>query len=225
MKKLFLSAASILALSAPVMAADIVEPAPFDWTGPYVGLNAGASFFKEDLELSDNFVPSVSDDGTDTNVTFGVQAGYNFQSDNLLLGVEGDFNYLDAGEDLLLVGKGISSWESDHDWFATIRARAGLVSDQTLFYITGGVAFLDADYELERSVIGPVVTASADDVLVGWTIGGGIGHAFSEDWSVKIEYLYADFESVDETVIDFVTVTGSADPSLHVVRAGLNYHF
>lgn len=224
MKKLLFSAASILALSAPVMAADIVEPAPFDWTGPYVGLNAGASFFKEDLELENplSATGSISSDDTETNVTFGVQAGYNFQSDNLLLGVEGDFNYLDAGDDLFLAGKPNAEWESDHDWFATIRARAGLVADEALFYITGGVAFLDATYKL--TAVG-IDDSSSSDVLVGWTIGGGVEYALSEDWSAKIEYLYADFESVDDDIATFTNISASADPSLHVVRAGINYHF
>lgn len=224
MKKVLLATVSVLAFAAPGMAADIVEPAAFDWTGLYVGLNAGATFFKDDLELENpqSIQGSVSSNDSETDATFGVQAGYNFQSDNLLLGVEGDFNYLDAGDDLFLSGKPISTWESDHDWFATIRAQAGLVSDQALFYITGGIAFLDASYELTTTAGD---RASSDDVLVGWTIGGGIEYAFSEDWSAKIEYLYADFESVDESVVDFMTITGSADPSLHVVRAGLNYHF
>ena len=225
MRKLLLTTVSTLAFAVPTMAADLIEPTVFDWTGAYAGLNAGASFFTEDLELS-HTVPAalVSDHGSDTDATFGVQAGYSLQTDSLLLGIEADFNYLDAGEDLdLLNGKSRSTWESDHDWFATIRARAGLVSDQTLFYITGGVAFLDSTYELTDTFF--AASEKSDDVLVGWTIGGGIEHAFSEDWSAKIEYLYADFESVDESAPNFGTVTGSADPSLHVGRVGLNYHF
>jgi outer membrane immunogenic protein len=225
MNKILLTAVSMLAFAAPGMAADIVEQAAFDWTGLYVGINAGATFFEDDLELENPFttVGSVSSNDTETNVTFGVQAGYNFQSDNLLLGVEGDFNYLDAGDDLFLLGKPTATWESDHDWFATIRARAGLVSDGALFYITGGVAFLDSTYEL--TTFGFNDKASSDNVLVGWTIGGGIEYAFSENWSAKIEYLYADFGSVDESVTPLQTITGSADPSFQVVRAGLNYHF
>jgi outer membrane immunogenic protein len=124
---------------------------------------------------------------------------------------------------LFLLGKPTATWESDHDWFATIRARAGFVSDQALFYITGGVAFLDATYDL--TTFGFTRHASSDNVLVGWTIGAGIEYAFSEDWSAKIEYLYADFGSVDESVTPLQTITGSADPSFQVVRVGLNYHF
>jgi outer membrane immunogenic protein len=226
MRKLLLTTVSTLAFAAPALAlaADIVEPAPFDWTGPYIGLNAGVAIFDDDLELSGGLLSGeVSGDGSETDVTFGAQIGYNFQSDDLLLGVEADINYLDAGDELLLLGKGGATWESDHDWFATIRARAGLVSDQTLFYITGGVAFLDASYELTDLSFG--ASEGDDDVLVGWTIGGGVEYAFSEDWSAKIEYLYADFESVDETVSGSGTFNGSADPDLHVIRAGLNYHF
>jgi outer membrane immunogenic protein len=226
MKKLLLTTVSALAFSVPAMAADVVEPAPFDWTGPYVGVNVGATIFDDNLDLSGGLIPGQlsGGDGSETDVTFGAQVGYNFQTDNLLLGIEGDFNYLNADDDLLLTGKGGAKWESDHDWFATIRARAGLVSDQTLFYITGGVAFLDSSYELTDLAFG--ASEGDDDTLVGWTNGGGVEYAFSEDWSAKIEYLYADFGSVDEKVSGGLgTFKGSADPELHVIRAGLNYHF
>lgn len=228
------SAAALCAATAATAAdlpqpADVYVPPPaqadYDWTGFYAGINAGMAFLEEDMTATPDgggaaggpFDASESDSG----FTYGGQVGYNFQSDSMVLGIEGDFNFLDLGSDLTFAGKSTTTWESDYDWFATVRARAGFAADNTLFYATGGIAFLHGDFDMASTGFA-AAAASDKEVLTGYTIGGGIEHAFSETFSGKVEYLYADFES--HSLSDGAAAVKTR-PELHVVRVGLNYHF
>jgi outer membrane immunogenic protein len=238
MKLLTLAATSALALCAATaasaadlpQAADPYVPPPaqadYDWTGPYAGVNAGVAFLEERMSAVPDF-PGVpfSASESDSSFTFGGQVGYNHQIDALVLGVEGDFNFLDVGSDLTFTGKNTTTWDSDYDWFATIRGRVGFAADNTLFYATGGVAWLHGEFDMATGAgVGAFATGAASDkdTLFGYTIGGGIEHAFSEEFSGKVEYLYADFES--HTLSDGLA-TVKTRPDLHVLRIGLNYHF
>ena len=106
--------ASLLTISA-ASAADLapmpVEPmapvvVPFTWTGFYVGAHIGGVWGDEDDDLSDNFPGSgtggggggggcpqtCADSFSMSGVIGGVHAGYNWQIDQWVLGVEGDFD-------------------------------------------------------------------------------------------------------------------------------------
>ena len=89
------------------------------------------------------------------------------------------------------------------DWFGTVRARAGVAFGQALIYATGGFAF-------------------ADDAN-GWTVGGGLEYAFTNNLSAKIEGLYVSLDADND--FDFDIDGFDNDVDFGVVRAGLNYRF
>jgi len=133
----------------------------------------------------------------------------------------------------------------DLQWFATFRGRVGfLATPQTLLYGTGGLAVGEFNYSagastLSIAVFGPGLAgttptgvafslpvgpaASSTDTRVGWTLGGGIEHKFTPNWSGKLEYLYMDFG----TKTYFAGTGSQADVSFRdqVLRAGINYEF
>lgn len=209
------------ALCVSVSAGSAFAGGMTDWTGFYVGGNAGVAFLDGDARVSLGAV-STNIDLNDTGFTFGGQAGYNWQIDGIVFGIEGDFNYLDVDESgaLAVVGATTSAFELDSDWFATLRGRVGMTMDQSLIYGTAGVAFMDS--ELRVSVVPAGATAKDSDVLVGFAVGGGIEHAFSQDWSMKLEYLYMNFESHS---LSAGAASARVEPELHVIRAGVNWHF
>jgi len=214
MKTKLLSTLAALALGATGAAAD-------PWNGAYVGGNAGVAFLEGDFDLAVGAVDTTFN--SDTGFTFGGQAGYNFQHGDFVFGVEGDFNYLDVEKSDGPPGATTGFFEFDSDWFATIRGRAGMLMDGTLFYGTGGIALLDSDLFVQSIVAAaPGPSASDSDVLFGFVIGGGVEHEFSPDWTAKVEYLYMNFESHSVTA---GTVTARAEPELHVIRVGINWHF
>ncbi len=222
MKNTLLAAVSVLALSAAsAHAADMIDPL-FDWTGPYLGANAGVAFLDGDASITGVAAPT-NFNFNDTGFTFGGQAGYNWQHDVWVLGVEGDFNYLDVNESGTTAGLPGASFSLDVDWFATIRARAGYADDRTLYYATGGLALMDVDLSVTPTAAAAVPPPASDsDVLLGFAIGAGIEHSFSPQWSAKVEYLYMNFESDS---LAAAPASARIEPELHVVRAGINYHF
>jgi len=89
--------------------------------------------------------------------------------------------------------------------------------DRWLPYVTGGAAY--------GKVKASLVAATTDSVSknqLGWTIGGGLEHAFMGNWTAKLEYLYVDLGSFNADVAPAVNNISFKE---HIVRAGLNYKF
>ena len=134
----------------------------------------------------------------------GAQAGYNYQIGSFVVGLEGDIQYADFGGDDRFDFDGDGILDDDFntsDWFGTVRARAGVAFDRALIYATGGFAFADN--------------------ATGWTVGGGLEYAFTNNLSAKIEGLYVNLDQDD----NFPGLDLDNDAEFGVVRAGLNFRF
>jgi outer membrane immunogenic protein len=125
-------------------------------------------------------------------------------------------------------------------WFATLRARLGYVPEATwLIYATGGLAIGEMGFSTSTTAtatitnsVGAVfpgfpVTASTafsqNTTRVGYAVGGGVEKMVSQNWSVKVEYLYLGWGSYT-----FLSGTGyDTNVRLHdnIVRVGVNYKF
>lgn len=210
MKKIFLGAIAALALqAASAQAADVIGEAVYDWTGLYAGLNAGYAMGGDDEVAVFPGVGNVAD--LNLHGFFGgLQVGYNHQMDNFVLGLESDIQLSGISDD-----DGPAS--DDNKYFGTARLRAGWAIDRTLIYATGGLAFGSFDYDVNAP-------GDVHDTLsrLGYTIGGGLEYAFDDSWSMKVEYLYANFGK--ETTHGPATFTHPT-PDFHSVRLGVNFKF
>src|SRR5690606_20911356 len=121
-----------------------------NWSGIYLGVLLGYSFGDADFQGG----PSVDIDGFDG----GVYAGYNFQFDNFVLGLEGDA--LLSGVE----GSG-GGYNLEQNWSGSLRARAGYSLESFLLYGTGGLAV--AGFEASSA-------GSDENTHLGWTIGAGV---------------------------------------------------
>ena len=183
----------------------------------------------------------------------GAQIGYNWQLDRTwVVGLEADIQ--GTGErggsvDQLgtfrignIGGNAYSATRTtSFPWFATFRARGGVLVDPSLLlYATGGLAVGEVKFATQPfgilqlfdgssndTIGGPfrvaAIAASERQTRVGWTLGAGLEKKFSKNWSAKLEYLYLDFGSqtyfggtLNETRVSFHD---------HIVRAGINYQF
>ena len=140
-----------------------------DWTGCYVGLNAGGVWgrMKNEWTPSAEFEPEVVSsfeaNGSSTlnasGFTGGGQVGCNWQAGQVVVGVEGDGQYtaLDGSRDVFVPASFPVVPLNIHEdfrsrWLATFRGRFGwLANPFVLLYATGGLAV--ANVETVDSVI------------------------------------------------------------------------
>jgi outer membrane immunogenic protein len=206
----------LVALVLPAAAADVrvrntaapasVFVAPVtNWSGFYLGAHIGGG------DTSSN----IDGDGGG-GFLGGLQAGYNYQINQLVFGVEGEISWTSMGRSVT-VGA-INS--TDIDWFATITGRLGYAFGNALVYGKLGVAFLD--WSSNVAVSGPNRVVTAGNTDAGWVIGAGLEYAFTPSWSAKIEYNFLTFE-LDRTA--FGNSTFDRDLDVHVFKVGVNYRF
>ena len=199
---------AVLLLSSSALAADIEAPAPYDWSGLYVGLHAG--YLWGDVEIEEDGETEAA--GDIDGFAGGALAGFNIQLDPLVLGLEGDIGWTDVD------GNGPAAPDPDYsyelNWNAHVRARVGLAFERSLIFAAGGLAIADLDLEQEVTVVG--------GSYYGWSIGGGIDHAFTDSLIGRIEYLHDEYGDKDyeEELEDY-----SADLDTDTVRAALIYKF
>ena len=243
--KTFATTASTLlaamAMTAAAQAADVSAPAGYDWTGFYVGANAGIAWNNSSVD-NDIYTTGVrinqlenQIDGGQTAFTAGGLLGYNYQVDRIVLGAEADFNYLgfnDSSNDSFTLGLTDYTTKAsfDADWFGTLRGRIGYSFDNLLVYGTGGAAYghMSANGKVVQDVSGTVTTwkGSTDTTNWGWTVGGGLEYGI-DNWSLGVEYLYVDLGSAewDSNLIDQSKLKGNVDYAFSTVRASVRYRF
>jgi len=176
------------------------------FSGFYIGGNVGAVQYDPKLEdrnglLSANspFRQAATFIGSDDAFVGGPQAGYNFQRGCTLFGIEGDWSWTDARVDSHLfpnvVGvRDISTAATLHS-FGTLRTRSGVIVDNALLYVTGGLAWMDVRHNLHFNAVAPAPVIdneafSFSDTPLGWTAGVGFEYALSRNISIKSETLY-----------------------------------
>lgn len=231
MKQILLASAVFFAASTAYAADAVVyaEPAPavvdtFSWTGGYIGVNAGYAGGKFKSSFYDEFeLPSLSD--TASGFVGGIQAGYNWQMDQMILGLETDIqaSSLQSKFEISQSGESVSLG-TKINWFGTTRARIGYTPvDRFMVYATGGVA-----YGKVKTYADFFEYSSQSKTKVGYTVGAGAEYAITNNVTIKTEYLYTDLGKLK---LDYVGDNGDrfrigeAKQAFHTVRVGLNYKF
>jgi opacity protein-like surface antigen len=108
-----------------------------------------------------------------------------------VFGVEADIQYADLGGEANWSGYRYRFNAGNDQYFGTVRARAGYAVDRMLIYVTGGLAYggMSSNWW------------GGDNSATGWTIGGGVEYAFTNNWTAKIEGLYIDLDQGSHTEI------------------------
>ncbi|WP_187829786.1 outer membrane protein [Labrys sp. KNU-23] len=247
--KLRISASAFLLVTVGASAADLapaaVEPvapaAAYNWTGFYAGINGGDGFgSSHDVTMSELFPatgPLVDRYGSlsPKGGFGGVQAGYNRQAGNLVLGLEGDIQGGGISDKAGRIGANAGyflSTKSQVNWFGTVRPRIGYAFDNILFYATGGLAVGGVKYT-QNYVNGDFLAhPRTSKTRVGFAVGGGAEYAFSQHWTAKLEYQYIDLgrSKISATEINGgeptdYTIHTRLRTDFHTVRLGVNYKF
>jgi outer membrane immunogenic protein len=194
---------------------------PFSWTGFYVGADVGSIQGNGDFTLAGGF-PTMHPDPDD--VVFGGHIGYRWQTrSNLVFGVELDLWSTSASAAAKYVCC-TNEGTIDLNGGGSVRGIVGF--SKTLVYATGGLSLIDIGGCTNGGPGTPCIVGSQfDDTRTGWTIGGGLAHAFTNNVIVRAEYLFADYGS--ETYSTPGVGGGSTAIGLqtHTVRGGVSWKF
>ncbi len=84
-------------------------------------------------------------------------------------------------------------FELRSDWQASVRGRIGYAWNRTMLYATGGVAFTEVRAYSNWIAAGifPATIAYDTQTLVGGTIGVGVEHAVTDNFTVGVEGRYS----------------------------------
>jgi outer membrane immunogenic protein len=213
------ASAADLPVKAPYYKAPVAAPA-FNWSGFYAGGHFGylwgRTHVEEDAEL-------VERNAATNGVVGGVLGGYNWQLGAWVLGLDADFGWSNAHgrgsspppppEVTTLVEPN----RYDINWTSHVRGRVGYAFDTWLVYAAGGLAVADFTFH-PGDVVTTTTTFGFDPntgVLVsdattsrasrpstsktyaGFSIGGGVEHAFNSWLIGRVEYFYDDFGHKD----------------------------
>jgi outer membrane immunogenic protein len=185
----------------------VYERDAFDWTGFYAGLNSGYGWMD-----ADSVVGQIDPQGW----VVGVHAGYNYNLDSLVLGVEGDIHWTGMqGSATSLLG---TTATGKIDYFGTVRGRVGLDLDRLMPYVTAGLAYGQGT---STSTFGGGFTSSV--FTTGWTAGAGVEHAMTDNVLLRGELLYVDYG--DETFFTGTAIQETINVRFVTTRLGLSYKF
>lgn len=226
MRKSLIPAAAAIAAAMPAVAADFTSPPPayepappiFSWTGVYLGAQIGYGWGTNTLTV---YPFGFGTDFTPNGVVGGAHVGYDYQFNQLVVGVEGDIE--GTGIDRTF-SPGGPLYSTSIPVQGSIRGRLGLAFDRVLVYATGGGEFAGIDNSVQ-SLFG--ITAQSSQSRAGWTVGGGLEYAITPNWSLRGEYRFADFGHLSYAT-PFVFGIGSSINSHqteNTVRAGFSYKF
>ena len=246
-----------LGVSQTGLRAQTPVPSTYNWSGLYVGAIAGYNWARAAATYgapgfqTGGFFPADqsavsaagSTDLKPNSFTGGAELGYNWQFTNVIVGIESDFQYIglhSAFDGTFVTPNAITQvthTDIKADWLYTLRGRLGLTWDHTYIFGTGGLAVADIRFNQTNSFFNiPQITSDQFDVSqtrAGWTIGGGVEHAFLDRWSLKVEYLYVDLGNVSGTssttrillpaLPGSIAYSHNVDVKENIVRVGFNY--
>jgi outer membrane immunogenic protein len=251
MSKLAYLGLAAVVLVAPARAADMAVKAPpppvvlpFNWNGFYVGGFFGGGQLSDTVTAvgtvnSTNFPAGTLFKEPAGGLLGGVEAGYNWQLQNWVLGVEGDFSWTNiTANDAIgsVVTTTIVAHPSpDVRDLATVTGRFGYTFGDLLLFGKAGWAWANTtDNAFTTNGTTTILTQTASETRSGWTVGGGLELGFLQNWSVKFEGDYIGFGTrTSGSLVTFGNAqvpTGSIllrehDTNIWVLKAGVNYHF
>lgn len=184
------ASAADLPVKAPVYKAPPV--AMYNWTGCYLGANAGGVWGKSNINIP--AYPANFDINT-SSLIGGGQLGCNYQMQQIVFGVEGNWDGMGLNSDGLTGAAASERYAVKWNWEASLRGRLGWAPAGTpwLFYLTGGATW--AHLRDGNFIPGTVVTVAQSGTHNGWTIGGGAEYQLTPNWIAGVEYRYSSYQS------------------------------
>jgi outer membrane protein OmpA-like peptidoglycan-associated protein len=251
MNKLAYGVTALTVGGAVALAIDVAVPSSawaadpsVNWTGPFVGLNAGYAWGDDGVKITGSetggsgtahhglrnpplpaSIPG-SLGGHNSGPVAGFQFGYNWQMDRIVVGGIADLDWTDIrSSQTVTIPPDTTSASTKLYPLSTVRARLGyLVSDPLMLYASAGIAI--GRIGIAGNIDG--IGAQSTSVKVGPAAGAGVEYALDEQWSIFAEYLWYDLPTESVT---FTNTTGTATATFsekfegNLIRVGFNLRF
>jgi outer membrane immunogenic protein len=186
--------AACFAQAAAAFDLNTITPAPAkpqqkpDWAGFYFRNGSAGSDSWTVLTPSTGFAARPA-----TAQPSSGSVGYNFQSGNVVLGLEGSLaaaNFDGKFTAPYLPATSAGGWTPNMNWLGTVTGKVGYSAGEWLPYVKGGFAAADVGSPLQGA--GPIGAFTQGTTATGWTAGLGFEYQFSPKLSLGLEYLYTD---------------------------------
>ena len=234
---ILLAAVATIGFASIASAADMPTKAPvyapvavYDWSGIYIGGDAGWQSSRIDLSSADGFPLTYSP--RHNSLALGAFAGVQRQFGQFVLGVEG--GYMSAFGDASLGATpsisiffpgnaGTAQAKLKDIW--NVGGRVGWAMGQWMPYVTGGYASGSFQFNAQDTSIH--ISEQANARTGGGYIGGGIDWAVWQNWILGLEYRHYAFSSktAASASLDGYTENIRFAPSTDTVQARLSYKF
>jgi outer membrane immunogenic protein len=217
--------------------------------GDTITTSAGANAFSPGFcaGTPNTTAPAGGCESEDLNLEFSGRLGFDWQMDNLVIGLIGEVGKTDARSSVTAFSTTPANYTitRELDYLANLRARVGTtITPSTLVYGTAGVAYAKLDNSFTTTNTVNSVTARGEDESWGFVLGAGVEQKMGRNLSVGIEYLYHQLKDENFRVrlgaaagtpatnpfiianangTDFAR--SSDDFNLHSVRAVVNFRF
>jgi len=221
--------ASAADLGSPRMpvAAVAVAPAGFNWTGFYIGGHLGIASVASGYEA---FTPRNAFAGFPlqgmggTALMGGMQVGYNYQVNSMVLGLEADLSAVGFNKNsttaLAPAAGVVPVFSRNLSWTATVAPRLGVTFGRAMLYAKAGLAVGGFSVGHDQ---GPWISASA--TRIGWTVGTGLEYAITQSLTAKVEYNYMNFGRFRTDLAGAPAIWIIQRGDVHAVKVGVNYLF
>jgi outer membrane immunogenic protein len=226
-KTIIKSLAALFALTSAAAAADLPyrqpAPAPYvashSWSGFYVGMQGGYAFSGRNT-VDNSAILGITDSFSTNGAFGGLTVGANLQVGNVVFGIEADGSLAHISDSFT---QNRVTANLNTTAFGTARLRLGYDFNGLMPYVTGGFY----GQRSKANISGFGLGSSASDTSFGWTAGAGVEYAFTNNWSVKGEYLYARTGQQNYTFPVFglggIGVGAGVDGHQQLFRLGVNY--
>jgi outer membrane immunogenic protein len=224
---------------APALAADLPVKAPpppvipiFNWSGFYIGGNAGWG-------ESENCWDAITAAGaflvdachSRSGGVFGGQVGYRWQlpDNHFVIGLEAQGDWANIrGSQVSLFDPAVTLG-TKIDGLGLFTGQFGFAWDRWLWYVKGGAAVTDDRFFINSTATG-IGLASVSSTRWGGVLGTGFEYAFTPNWSVGLEYDHLFMSGADTTfagVVDPVLTgaTSRINQDVNMVTVRFNYRF
>jgi outer membrane immunogenic protein len=230
-----LAFAADLSRPPPPAPAPAYIPPAFSWTGFYFGGNLGGAWSSRNVT---DTLTGVNFNTGNSNGAFvgGGQVGFNYQFSNIVVGLEGDFDWASNNNSTngVIIGAPLGLGHTfaasvNNGWITLFTGRLGVAFDHVLLYGKGGGAWVgNSGLTVTDLTTGTSLSGSANNSNSGWTVGAGVEWAFTNNWTVKAEYDYVGLSSRTFTVPAGLILAGdtfTATRNINMFTVGVNYLF